>query len=223
MDKKNFISALILRVIYIILVVGLIWHNKAAYVLLLVSACVFLIVIQIAEGGIMMKLWAALIILYSVMVLIGVNGSALMDKMSGNELIPLILILMSAAEILAVRSGVIILLFLLVGLIFLEPLVKEMKINILNKIYGPLPNVSDIVKKDKKIYFHKDYHDRKLQLIYCHGHKKTVLDTYEYHLQIMSATHYSLEWNGDRNVIVRQYDDIKRKIIMEKTIILPGN
>lgn len=209
--------------IYIILVVELMWHNKAAYVLLLLSACVLLIIIRKAEGGIMMKLWAALIILYSVMVLIGVNGSVLMEKMSGNELIPWIMFLMSAAEMVVVRSSVIILIFLAAGLIFLEPVVKNLEINILNKIYGPLPNVSGIVKKDEKIYFHKDYHNQKLQLIYCHGRKKTILDTYKYNLQITSTTHYSLEWNDEKNVIVRQYDDIKRKMIMEKTIILPGN
>lgn len=155
MDKKNFLLALVLRMIYIILVVELMWHNKAAYVLLLLSACVLLIIIRKAEGGIMMKLWAALIILYSVMVLIGVNGSVLMEKMSGNELIPWIMFLMSAAEMVVVRSSVIILIFLAAGLIFLEPVVKNLEINILNKIYGPLPNVSGIVKKMKRYIFIK--------------------------------------------------------------------
>lgn len=223
MDKKNFLLALVLRVIYIILMVELIWHNKAAYVLLLLSACIFLVVVQTAEGGIMMKIWAVLLILYSIMVLIGISGSVPMEKMSGNAPMSLIMFLMTMAEMVAVRSSVIVPIFFAVGLIFFEPVVKDLKINILNKIYGPLPNVSSIVKKDKKIYFHKDYHDWKLELIYCHGHKKTILNTYKYNSQIMSTTHYSLEWNDERNVIVKQYDDIKRKKIAEETIILPGN
>ncbi len=118
-----------------------------------------------------------------------------------------------------VYSGKILILLLGIGAILFKPFVKHIKIMILNKLFGSLPNVNSIVKKDKIVYIHKNYHNSKVQLIYRHGHIKKILEDLE--TDRLFEEQYSLEWNEEYIVVLRKYDICTHKMVLEKYIMLP--
>lgn len=67
-----------------------------------------------------------------------------------------------------------------------------------------MPDVQSIVKGDKRVYLHKDYHKDQIQLIYRQGSKRRILDTYQW--DNLRKTQYSLEWDGKKQVIVHKYN-----------------
>ena len=87
--------------------------------------------------------------------------------------------------------------------------------------YGKFPRVNGIVKRDRKVYLSHDHHKQLMHVIYRHGKRKKVLDTFSY--KINSNQHFSLEWHEDDRIMVRRYDDWKNVVMMEKELELPKN
>lgn len=216
-EIASFIIGLIL---YIMLTTAIILSSKIVYGFILVCAIVLLCFFWKEKMNIL-KLWALFMIIYSMLVLCGINSTEIAEKYSDNLLILAFLVV---AELFAVNSGKIVIIFLVVGVVLFKPamtfLLKALKHAFLNKKYGPLPNTQWIVKGNKKIYFHKDYDSHCAQLIYRNGSKKRILDTYEMHG--FPDDQFSMELEKEE-IIVRKYNLEKHASIMEKRIKLPRN
>lgn len=215
----NIVSFVIVLVLEVVIYLAICWHSKWVYVLILLCACALLL-FEWHEKMNILKFWAIIMVIYSPMVLLGPKLEVWKEAVQGN--LPVILLLI-VAEMFAMNSAKIVIVLGVISLILFKLYVKAVKITILNKIYGPLPSVSGIVKRDKKVYFHKDLDTKNVQLIYRQGHRKKILDTYPRRGEDWWDFHYSLEWNDEKKVIVRCYNVEEHKLMMEKEVMLPRN
>ncbi len=213
----DILSCIIAIVVYCILGAAILLESKLAYALILLTAILMLCLLWEERFNIL-KLWAILMLIYSVFVLIGWNGEALIDKSNGNPLVALFVLL---AKAFAIHSAKIVIVILTVGIIFVKPFTRHIRIALSNVIYGPLPDMRGIVKGNRKIYLSRDYHTKQIQVIFRSGSKKKILDTYEAENALNPEDHYSLEWEEEKELIVRKYDVYNHEVIMERQYKVP--
>lgn len=221
MKDKNKLSEIlsfaIAMIVYIILGVAILVESKWVYALILLTAVLMLWLIRKDRFNIL-KLWAISMLIYSVLVLLGINGVDLLEKTNGN---PVVAMLMVVVEMFALLSGRIVLLILVVGIILINPIVKCIRIALADMIYGPLPDVRGIVKQKRKVYFSHAYNAKQIQVIFRNGSQKRILDIYETEGILPSEEHYSLEWKEENELIVRKYNVYNHDVIMEKRYKVP--
>jgi len=192
--------------------------NKWAYILLLLTSITILIFLWNEEIS-FFKIYALIMVLYSILGICGLNSVVIAEYFGGNILL---LGILAFVELLAIHSWKLVLVFIVACFCFrkfvwefiIKGMFKEIKMGILNRIYGPLPRVHGIVKRDKKVYFHKNYKTNEIQTIYRQGHKKKIIDTDA--LDEKFYTEYSLKWDEENYVIIQKYNIEKHKLISEK-------
>lgn len=144
------ISVFISFIIYMIITIAIITESKWAYALILITAMTVLFLLWEEKMNIL-KLWAIILLAYSTLMLLGWNSVKLAQITNKNILVLLIL---SVINIFAIHSGKIIMLFLVVGVVFVKPFVKYIRRALANVIYGRLPEVKGIVKGNKRVYLY---------------------------------------------------------------------
>lgn len=221
MKDKNKLSEILSCVIaiwvYSILTAAIIVEIKWVYALILVSALLMLCLLWKEKFSIL-KLWAIIMLTYSVLVLIGWDSADIVEKSNSN---PLVVMYAALAELFSVFSGKIIILIWGIGILFVKPIVKACRIALSDVFYGPLPDVSGIVKQNRKVYLSHDYKPGQVQVIFRNGSKKKILDSYEAEGVLNPEEHYSLEWEDEKDVIVRKYNVYNHEVIMEKQYKVP--
>lgn len=218
MKDKNklseILSCVIAIVVYCILTVAAMVESKWVYALILPIAIVLLCLLWKERFNIL-KLWAIIMLIYSVLVLAGWSTA----DISKNNPFGVMFGLM--AEISARYYGKIIMIILLLGIVFVKPIVKAYRIALSNVIYGPLPDVRGIVKRNRKVYLSHDYKTGQVQVIFRNGSKKKILDAYETEGVLNPEEHYSLEWEEEKKLIVRKYNVYNHEVIMERQYKVP--
>ena len=127
---------------------------------------------------------------------------------------------MAILEMCSIHYSKVVIIVLITLLVFAKYIIAEIRIAVANVIYKPLPNVSRIVKKTRKVYFYKDVANGQIQLVFRNGSKKKILDTYELGTEYRKH-HYSMEWDEEKELVVRKYDLYSHKVLMEKSYKVP--
>ncbi len=100
-NKLNeILSGVIVIAVYIILSVAIIVGSKWVYVLILLTAILMLVLLWKERFNIL-KLWAIIMLIYSMRTLIGWNGEVLIGKSNDNPLVATFILL---AELFALHS-----------------------------------------------------------------------------------------------------------------------
>lgn len=137
-----------------------------------------------------------------------------------------VLLFIAIADMFVVLSSKIMLPALIIMALMHKQIILSIRVAVANKIFGRFPKVESIVKKDKKLYLRKEWHTNTVLLIYSvyRGRsRRRVLDSYKVENVWDEASHFSLEWNEVNQVVVRHYDDLTHKLIVEKEIKLARN
>lgn len=216
---SKILSCVLFVAVYIILGVAIIVESKWAYALVLLSAILTLCLLWKERFNIL-KLWAIIMLSYSVLVLIGWDSLDIVEKTNNNPLVVMYLLL---AELLTTQSKRIIMFILVLGSVFVKPIFKAYRIALSNVIYGPLPDVRGIVRENRKVYLSYAYKTGQVQVIFRNGSKKKILDAYEAEREdfMNPEDHYSLEWEEEKELIVRKYNVYNHEVIMERQYKVP--
>ena len=152
---QNFLLMILYIFLYSGFTVAVLVHAKWAYVLILLSALVGLLLLWNEEVNIV-KVWAILMIPYSLLVLFGLNAEFLVEKYPNNVAL---IVLFTLAEMLAIFSYKVVAMVLICLIPFLpflgelsKDLVKGFKRRLNDKIYGEFPNVI-LLKETKRSIF----------------------------------------------------------------------
>lgn len=221
MKDKNklskILSCLLVLSVYIILGLAVIVESKWVYALVLLSAILMLCLLWRERFNIV-KLWAIIMLTYSVLVLAGWDFADIIEKSNNNPLAAMYALMVS---LMIPLSQKIIIFILVLGSVFVKPIFKAYRIALSNVIYGPLPDVRGIVKQNRKVYLSHAYKTGQVQVIFRNGSKKKILDTYKAEGVLNPEEHYSLEWEEEMELIVRKYNVYNHEVIMEKQYKVP--
>ena len=209
--------------------VGFTVGENWSYVLLL--ALSILVYIILSEGdSIFIKFAVMVNILYSVFML--VQHKLKLDWLynleeNEQEVIGVLLfVFILIGNLMGMASGIFVLAFgiivgvswrfILYAVIYGVP--QILRSVFLSKVRRSIPDVQGIVRGDRRVYIHKDYHKAQIQLIYRKGARKRILDTYQW--KDCAATQYSLEWDGKNRVTVRKYNTMTSRQLEEREYVL---
>lgn len=195
--------------LFLVYRIGIEIGAKWAFVLLLALSVVIFVMGQYTKTT-FLKILAVGNILYSVMELtFNENWWETVFDGKLTRILP-VTILVMIGVVMARVSGVIVLLFgVLLGMGI--PYIPGMIASI---VKGPLPNVQSVVKGSRRVHLFADYEKRKTELIYRQGHKKKILDVYPWEED--NKFHASIEWKEKEYVIVRIYNTITNRVLVEK-------
>ena len=214
---KEIIGFILGTLFYCTLCAMIIMEFKVVYGFIFVTAAVILYIMWKHPFN-LIKLWAIIMFVYSILILLGFTDVRLMKETSNNPLVALFVIV---AKMFAYYSSKVMIIFWSIGIVFVKPLIKYTKIALCQKIHGRLPNVHKLAKGRTVVYISKAGKTNEMQLIYSSGKKKKILDTYNTKSNLDPEEHYSLEWVDDDNVVVRKYDVYSHNVIMEKEYRIP--
>lgn len=202
--------------------VGLNVEEKWPYVLLLILS---IVIYKISYDSLFMKLVAVVNILYSVFMFMQqiLNQEWLYSLKENTQAVLGIIffVFVILGNLMATASGIFVLFFGIIAgaswrliLYVIAGIPQFLCTFFWSKIRGPIPDVQCIVKGDKRVYLQKDFRKKQIQLIYRHGSKKKILDTYQW--EEFSNIQYSLKKHGTNCMIVEKYSTKTFKQIEEK-------
>ncbi len=232
--KESKFSKFIWTVLTIILMAAIVVllnaHNEVVYGFVFLIALIGLFVWK--ELPLFLKIMDIVLLVYSPIIIFAYDEViAYLDKLEVTNAFTWILwLLLFVAEILAIGSSKIVVLFIIVifGMMLMnlsERFSEIKRRNIIfkgNKKYGTLPKVQRIDKDNKSVYL-KLQHDKsngirydknldKIVLIYETGTRKKEVAEFLFDRDMQ----YSLKWDGGYEVVLEKYNLIEHKLVGEE-------
>lgn len=207
---KNIVIGVVLIIVYVIFVVALYEGSKIASALILIGSVGMLVVLR-KEKFNFLHVTNIFAIIYSLLVLSGLSTKIEENSRLGG----LENIMIYAAKRLSVFSIIEVIMFLSLGTIVFVPFIQYIRKTIADKKYGALPEIANVGKKNKRVYFRYDYSNKKVKLIYRNERRVKILDSFDYDF-VSGDKQYSLELN-DNELVVKAYNVYSHAVIMEKS------
>lgn len=216
-DKSKLINVItngLCIVMYFVIILSILLGSKLGYALVFIVSAMMSVMMWKVKIN-LIKVLSYVMTIYSFMAFWGLH-IALVEK-SNNFLLNFVMVIL---EMCSIHYSKVVVIVLITMLILARYIIAGIRISIANVIYKSLPNVSRIVKKTRKVYFYKDVASGQIQLVFRNGSKKKILDTYELGPE-HSKQHYSMEWEEEKELVVRKYDLYNHKVLMEKSYKVP--
>lgn len=209
-DVISFFWVIIAIVSFVVLSVAILEESIIAAVVVLTGNVIFLFFLS-KERFNLLHFMCITSIIYSLMVIIGVNSESI-SRMENNAIVGILYLI---AQRFAIMSGKIVLLLMAFVSVILSPVIDIIRRAIAKRVYGDLPEINHVGRKNQCAYLRYEYGEKRILLIYRNGRRVKVLDTFEYNF-VDTKEQYSLELADDRTLILKAYDVYSHKVLIEK-------